>query len=200
MADSNRFETVPDDRDALACLSLQQLWQLFPIKLVPPDPAWAENYQEMVDYLQKGLQGFRVERISHVGSTAVPGLWAKPIVDILVELSAGEDMAAATQRLQDLGFTCMAQRAGRASFNWGYTLKGFASKVYHLHLRFAGDNDELYFRDYLAQHAHVAQEYAALKLSLWREYEHDRDAYTAAKTDFIQSVVDRAKREYGRRY
>ncbi|WP_026493145.1 GrpB family protein [Butyrivibrio sp. XPD2002] len=58
-------------------------------------------------------------------------------------------------------------------------------RMYLVHLRYAGDNDELYFRDYLNEHPAVAKEYETLKLRLWKQYEHDRDAYTDAKTDFI---------------
>ncbi len=71
----------------------------------------------------------------------------------------------------------------RASFNKGYTLDGFAEKVFHLHLRYSEDNDELYFRDYLIENPDIAKEYEKLKLGLWKKYEHDRDAYTEAKTD-----------------
>lgn len=88
----------------------------------------------------------------------------------------------------------------RISFNSGYTPDGFAEKVFHLHLRYAGDNDELYFRDYLREHPKIAKEYEALKLSLWKQFEHDRDAYTDAKTEFIRKWTDLAKTDYAGRY
>ena len=84
--------------------------------------------------------------------------------------------------------------------NKGYTRDGFAEKVYHVHLRYAGDNDELCFRDYLTEHPDVAGEYEALKLGLWKKYEHNRDAYTDAKTDFIRRWTQEARKEYGNRY
>ena len=77
---------------------------------------------------------------------------------------------------------------------------GFAEKVYHVHLRHAGDNDELYFRDYLNDHPQTAKEYEALKLRLWKRFEHDRDAYTEARTEFIGDVTAKAREEYGERY
>lgn len=116
-----------------------------------------------------------VVRISHIGSTAVDNIWAKPIVDILVEIASDEDMTAATEIIERSGFYKMSESTDRISFNYGYTEKGFAEKVYHLHLRYAGDNDELYFRDYLNEHPDTAKEYEKLKLSLWRRYEHNRD-------------------------
>ncbi len=60
------------------------------------------------------------------------------------------------------------------------------------YVRYAGDNDELYFRDYMNEHPNVAKEYEALKLKLWKKYEHNRDAYTDAKTDFIHHWTQEA--------
>lgn len=79
--------------------------------------------------------------------------------------------------------------------NKGYTPQGFAERVFHIHLRVAGDIDELYFRDYLNAHPEVAKEYERLKLSLWKEYEHDRDGYTAAKSAFVSKYTELAKAE-----
>ena len=72
--------------------------------------------------------------------------------------------------------------------------------IFHLHLRYAGDNDELYFRDYLIEFPDIAREYEKLKLSLWEEYEHNRDAYTNAKTEFVKKYTEKAKSIYGNRY
>ena len=94
----------------------------------------------------------------------------------------------------------MSQTSDRISFNKGYTEKGFAERVFHLHLRYIGDNDELYFRDYLTEHTDVAIEYERMKLELWKKYEFDRDGYTNSKTDFIQKYTEKAKLEYGHRY
>ena len=81
-----------------------------------------------------------------------------------------------------------------------YTLQGFTERVFHLHLRYYGDHDELYFRDYLKDHPAVAKDYEQLKLILWKKYEYNRDAYTEAKTDFIRRYTQKAKKLYKRRY
>jgi GrpB-like predicted nucleotidyltransferase (UPF0157 family) len=94
----------------------------------------------------------------------------------------------------------MSQTENRLSFNKGYTEEGFAERVFHLHLRFAGDNDELYFRDYLMQFPAVAGEYEKLKLSLWKEYEFCRDGYTNAKGEFVKKYTQKAKELYKDRY
>jgi len=118
----------------------------------------------------------------------------------MVELSQSADMRDAAQRLEQNGFIIMSSEAKRISLNKGYTKEGFADRVYHIHLRYAGDNNELYFRDYLNGHPDVAKEYEALKLQLWKQYEHNRDAYTEAKTDFISKWTEEARKEYGERY
>lgn len=142
----------------------------------------------------------RDSKIFHIGSTAVKTIWAKPIIDILVELPKEDTMAEYKDRLFAHGYTCMSQSAKRLSFNKGYTPNGFAQKVFHLHLRYMGDHDELYFRDYLNDHADIARQYEAMKLKLWKKFEHNRDAYTEAKTDFIKRYTDIAKLEYKNRY
>ena len=98
------------------------------------------------------------------------------------------------------GYLCMSQSEDGISFNKGYTENGFADRVFHLHLRHYGDNDELYFRDYLIEHPNVATEYEKLKLKLWKEYEHNRDGYTNAKTEFIKIYTKQARILYENRY
>lgn len=181
-------------------MSLDELWELFPIFLVAPDGRWGGSYAGMEARLKDALDGCRAVRISHIGSTAVDGIWAKDIVDILVEVAADSDMPAAARAVEGCGFIRMSESAGRMSFNRGYTKDGFAGEVFHLHLRRAGDNDELYFRDYLNDHPPIAKEYEALKLRLWRRFGHDRDAYTAAKGGFVGRWTAEAKRLYAGRY
>ena len=75
--------------------------------------------------------------------------------------------------------------------------RGFAERVFHLHLRDFGNHDELYFRDYLNDYPEVAKEYEKLKLSLWKTFEYDRDGYTKMKTDFVKKYTKMAKEKYG---
>ena len=184
----------------LSEMTLEELWQLFPIFLVEPNEDWAQKYHEIEEQLHEVLQGFSVERISHVGSTSINGIWAKDIIDVLIEISKDEDMKAVAGQMESSGFTEMWTDEKHVSFNKGYTKDGFADKVYHVHVRFSGDNDELYFRDYLNEHPEVAKEYEIMKLELWKKYEHDRDAYTEAKSDFIRKWTEEARKVYGDRY
>ena len=181
-------------------MTLEELWELFPISLVAHDDRWKDNFHEIEKTLTELLSEQPVDRISHIGSTAMDGIWAKNIVDVMVEIPQSADMKAMAQILEQNGFIIMSSEANRISLNQGYTENGFADKVYHIHLRYTGDNDELYFRDYLKEHPVVAKEYEALKLRLWKQYEHHRDAYTDAKTDFISKWTAEARKEYGDRY
>ena len=179
---------------------MQELWDLFPIFLVAHDSRWKDNFYEIEKTLTRLLSDQPVVRISHIGSTAVQKIWAKNIVDVMVEISETADMEECARILVQHGFIKMSFEANRISLNKGYTKEGFADKVYHIHLRYAGDNDELYFRDYLNEHPDVAKEYETLKLQLWKQYEHNRDAYTDAKTDFIRKWTTEARMIYDKRY
>ena len=174
-------------------MNLEELWQLFPIILTEHKPEWKEIYLEEEVLLQKALADFKIKSINHIGSTAVNGIKAKPIIDIIVEIAAGESMAAVSPALITAGYRLMSQKQSRMSFNKGYTEQGFSERVFHLHLRFEGDCDELYFRDYLNAHPEAAREYEALKISLCEKYRHNRDAYTEAKTEFVKKYTEMAK-------
>lgn len=182
----------------LSEMTLEELWQLFPIILDEHKECWHKWYYEEEALLHSLIP--QAVRISHVGSTAVCGIWAKPIVDILVELPKEDNMTDVSSLLVVNGYICMSREEDRISLNKGYTEEGFAERVFHLHLRYAGDNDELYFRDYLMGHPDVAAEYEKLKLDLWKKFEHDRDGYTEAKTEFIKLHTAVAKQLHKNRY
>lgn len=184
----------------LSEMSLEELWELFPIVLVAHNDKWNIIYDEIESFLKITLSACPIERISHIGSTAISGIWAKDIVDVLIEVSKDSDIQNIAKVIEKNGFVRMSTGVGRISFNRGYTKNGFADKVFHAHLRFAGDNDELYFRDYLNEHTQIAKEYETMKLRLWKLFEHNRDAYTDAKTEFVRKWTSEAKRVYAGRY
>ena len=175
----------------LSEMTLEELWRLFPIILTEHNDCWEKYYAEEAAKLKKILP--IATRINHIGSTAVKGIWAKPIVDILVEVDDTVDLSKISTTLQDNSWIKMSENNRRISFNKGYTESGFAEKVFHLHLRYVGDNDEIYFREYLIAHPEIAKEYEDLKLELWKKFEHDRDGYTAAKSEFVKKYTALAK-------
>ena len=179
----------------LSEMTLEELWQLFPIILSPHDPEWKNFYKSEAKLLRRHF-GKNVARIRHIGSTAVKGLLAKPTVDILLEVADNADFATIRQLAIECGYTVMAETTVpeyRLDLCKGYTPLGFAKKVFHLHIRALGDWDEPYFCEHLNQHPEKAQEYADLKMKLQTQFKHDRDAYTTAKGEFIRQCVKAAR-------
>lgn len=176
----------------LSEMTLEELWQLFPIFLTEHNPYWKDWYDEEKAMLQSILPS--ETEYHHIGSTAIDGIMAKPIIDIIIAVDSIELLQQAAKLLQECGYTLMAAHAARVSLNKGYTEDGFAEKVFHLHIRLKCDIDEIYFRDYLNTHPDIAKNYERLKLELWKKYEHNRDAYTDAKTDFVRKYTVLAKR------
>lgn len=168
----------------LSEMSLEELWQLFPIILTEHKEEWTFWYEEEKEILTTLLPKYVA--VHHIGSTAIKGIWAKPIVDILIEVPYEKDLLVVKENLVSNGYICMHQEEKRISLNKGYTENGFAEKVFHIHLRIEGDNVEIGFRDLLNSDEELAKQYEKLKLGLWKKYEHDRDGYTNAKTEFIE--------------
>lgn len=189
------FKEMESDKKTLKDMTLEELWQLFPIVLVPHNPQWKYWAREEIALLSALLSGYN-PTINHIGSTAVPDIYAKPIVDILVEVSADIDRLLIKTIMEGGGYICMSESERRVSFNKGYTAEGYAEKVFHIHFHISGDNDEIFFRDYLIAHPEVGKEYERLKLSLLPKYRNNRDGYTEAKTEFVRQVTDLAKHEY----
>ena len=177
--------------------TLQELWTLFPISLAQPNHEWAHWFSEERLALCEILSGIPFDSIEHIGSTAINGILAKNIVDILITFSQGTELERIAKRLTDQAYLVMSSESKRISLNKGYTINGFAERVFHLHLRFEGDDDEVYFRDYLNRHPSVAAEYEQLKVELCASYKNDRDAYTEAKGEFISKWTKVAKRVAG---
>lgn len=172
-------------------MTLKELWELFPIVLTPYDPQWPFWAKEEIRLLSD-LLSYCSPVINHIGSTAIRGIQAKPIIDILVELPDGIGWAHIKDIMETNGYICMSESDSRIGFNKGYTPAGYADKVFHIHFHRAGDNDEIRFRDYLIAHPKAAKEYEALKLSLLPVYKNDRDGYTEAKSEFVRRIMELA--------
>ncbi|WP_216662578.1 GrpB family protein [Adlercreutzia sp. ZJ473] len=167
---------------------------MFPIELAPYQPCWTTWFHQEKERVLSCMPHGVAVRISHIGSTAVEGIWAKPIIDMLLEADLAE-FPRIKKALVAAGYLVMAEGTQRISLNRGYTPHGFAKRVFHLHLRAWRDDDEICFRDYLRAHPDVARAYEQLKLDLWKRYEFDRDGYTEAKTAFVTAHTRKAKEE-----
>src|SRR5262249_15883992 len=144
--------------------------------------------------------------IEHFGSTAVPGLAAKPIVDMLVEVT---DLQAARARIapvleaQGYDYFWRPTRGDDGPPFYAWFIKRDprnGTRTHHIHMVEGHFEhwDRLLFRDYLIEHPQVAREYKDLKLRLAATHTNDRVAYTNAKTAFVVKVTEQAKRFYGK--
>lgn len=177
----------------------KKLSKLFPILLESHNPRWTDYYCTEKEFM-KAVFGDMLLRISHIGSTSVPGLVAKPTIDILLEISKDADLLGITERLKDEGYVINTPKKDIIMFLKGYTPRGFEGQCVHIHVRHLGDWDELYFRDYLIVHPDIAHEYERLKLVLKDQYPHDRDGYTEAKGDFVTKYSVYARKEFPNKY
>lgn len=174
------------------------------IALEPYNPRWPELFREEEAHLRACLPPGLIRRIEHMGSTAVPGLAAKRIADMLIEVT---DLNAARTEIVPILEAQGYDYFWRPTFGdhvppfYAWFIKRdphTGARTHHLHMittapEFAGHWENLLFRDYLIAHPGVAAEYGKLKLQLAETHRHDREAYTAAKGEFIGRVMDKAR-------
>lgn len=161
------------------------------IEIVAYDPAWPTTYEVERQRIAAAL-GELARDIAHIGSTSVPGLAAKPIIDILVSVARLEPVAVYATPLARLGYEYFAVlgNAERLSFGRG------SPHTHHIHIVQQGSAEEwrpLAFRDYLRAHPAVAREYGELKRALAARFALNRRGYVSAKTAFIRAVEAKAQ-------
>ncbi|MCU0607097.1 MAG: GrpB family protein [Candidatus Edwardsbacteria bacterium] len=166
------------------------------IVIVPHDPFWSMRY-DREKILIIGAIGEHVARIEHIGSTAVPGLGAKPIIDITAILHAWNGLETCIAALGRIGY----EHRGEAGIPGRQFFRKFdpdtGRRTCHLHLVAEGNPffiEHVLFRDYLRAHPAVADAYYSLKQTLAERYGDDRDSYTSAKAPFISAVLENAGR------
>ena len=176
------------------------------IAIQPYDSSWPGRFQLERQHLLDCLPNDLIVRIEHFGSTAVPGLSAKPIVDVLVGVtSLSQTKSQIVPVLEGQGYEYFWRPTlGDDKPPWyAWFIKRdpkTGDRTHHLHLveqtpEFEGHWDRLLFRDYLIAHSQTAAEYEKLKLELASQHPNDRVKYTQLKTDFIVRVTELAKRE-----
>ncbi len=161
-----------------------------PIRIVPYDAEWPARFENERTELEAAIGPWIAGGIHHVGSTAVPGLDAKPIIDILVGVEDLESSRACFGPLGELDYLYAPYLSDE--MHW-FCKPHPSRRTHHLHLvphESARFRDELAFRDHLRSHPDTAAEYAALKRNLATRFENDREAYADAKTDFITRVLE----------
>lgn len=194
-------------------LTPEEFQKTFPIVLEDYKPEYASWYEEEKASIRSVMQAKDIVRINHIGSSAIPDIKAKPMVDILLEISEECDLEGMVEALKTIGFgTEVAMRKDNPFeylFAKGMTVNGFEDKVFLLHVRYAGDWSELYFRDYLLEHPDVAKEYSDLKVQILDNIKTGKiermpngqpNGYSMAKLRFVEDISNRAKNEYKGRY
>lgn len=162
-----------------------------PIVIVTAAPGWAGEFRELAHPLRRVL-GEVAFRIDHVGSTSVPGLDAKPVIDIQVSVASLEPLEAYVGPLGRLGYAFQPQNPDltKRAFRWPE-----GQRRTHLYVRRAGSFDEqlnLLFRDFLRTHPEAVREYARTKWELAARFRHDREGYVAAKEPAVWSLLRQA--------
>ena len=160
-----------------------------PIEIVAADPAWPSRFEVERQALAQTLGPWLTGPVEHVGSTAVPGLPAKAVIDIMAGVASLDASRPAIDAAAALGYCHYPYRP--ESEHW-FCKPSAAFRTHHLHLVPFGSEQwrgTIAFRDYLRAHPADAAEYAALKTRLARQYRDDREAYTQAKSAFVSRVT-----------
>lgn len=168
-----------------------------PVVIVHWDPQWPGLFKDEKARIAK-LNGTRAAIIEHIGSTAVPGLGAKPIIDIMIGVDTLCIADECIEPLESIGYKYVPEFEAsipERRFLWKGTE---AKRTHHIHMvEIISDFWErhLLFRDYLCTHPAEAENYYKLKTRLAGTYGADRDGYTDAKTSFIESIAESARME-----
>ncbi|MGR9296580.1 GrpB family protein [Rhizobium leguminosarum] len=161
-----------------------------PVELVPHDPQWPQAFQRIRDRLLTLLP--QALSIDHIGSTSIPGMTAKPLIDIDIVLPDLGHIEGATRVLLVEDYEPRGNRYDDEV--WAFLSRGSvpAERVYLCPSGNGTHRNRLAFRDYLIAHPQAAADYAALKRRLAAEFRMDGDRYTAHKREFVDAIVARA--------
>jgi GrpB-like predicted nucleotidyltransferase (UPF0157 family) len=173
------------------------------VDITPYNPRWPHMFKQEKHHLLNCLPTELIKRIEHFGSTAVPDLAAKPIIDILVEVTSLEETKKRIAPvLEAQGYDYFWRPSWGDDippfYAWFIKRDAHGNRTHHIHMVEQDFEhwDRLLFRDYLIEFPGVAREYEELKYRLVNEFPRDRVAYTRGKTDFILNVTQQAKKYY----
>ncbi|CAH2466187.1 GrpB family protein [Bacillus mycoides] len=162
------------------------------IVVVSYENHWSEKFQMEAERLKSAMP--ETVKIHHIGSTSVPGLAAKPIIDMIMEVESIDRVDHWNERFKELGYIVKGENgiSGRRFFIHGTEEK----RSYHLHVFEKGNPEitrHLSFRDYMMAHCEEAEAYATLKKELAEKYTYDGTMYTEGKNEFVRNVDEKAK-------
>jgi GrpB-like predicted nucleotidyltransferase (UPF0157 family) len=170
-----------------------------PVIIADYNPAWPRLFEAERDRIVAAL-GDKLVAVEHIGSTAAPGLGAKPIIDVMAGVWTLAEANACIRPLEALGYAYFPQHEATMPERRYFDRPGLAheggAQSYHVHMVEVGGEfweRHLLFRDYLRRHPETAREYDALKRRLAAQYGQDREGYTDAKSDFIRRIEAKAR-------
>lgn len=168
------------------------------VKLVPYDKTWAKLFDREKYRLMKHF-GNKLVAVEHIGSTAIPGMLAKPIIDIAAGVKSISDAKNMKIAFQRLGYKHRPKKYGKSDKNQEelYVKGPVSRRTAYVHVSVFGKNyweRDLLFRDYLRRHHQRARQYANIKIKLAGQYAKDRPSYTKLKSEFIRKTIRLAKK------
>ena len=169
------------------------------ISIVPYNPGWPRLFEIEAENLRSRLPESEIKRIEHFGSTAVPGLAAKPVIDILLEVrSLEETKRLIAPLLESDGYEYFWRTDTSPPYAWFIKRDSQGRRTHHIHMVEADSRlwERLYFRDYLREFPDEARRYEELKRHLSEKYPDDRIAYTKGKTEFVVALTKEALQYY----
>jgi GrpB-like predicted nucleotidyltransferase (UPF0157 family) len=163
------------------------------VVVVPHDPRWRGEFETEASRIREAL-GDSVVAIHHIGSTSIPGIHAKPVIDLLVEVDNLDEVDARSSAMEALGYEVKGEFgiAGRRYFRKDNTAGIRTHQVHTFEARSAEAVRHLAFRDYMITHPDDARAYSELKQKLANQFPMDAEAYMDGKDDFIKEIDRRA--------
>jgi GrpB-like predicted nucleotidyltransferase (UPF0157 family) len=163
------------------------------IEVVPYNPKWKDEFSNEAEIIKK-IMGNEITEIHHIGSTSIIGIYAKPIIDILIEVKDIGNVDSYNLQMEDLGYIAKGEYGikGRRFF-----MKGLYNRTHHVHVFQTGNSEiarHLNFRDYMIAHPDEAKRYGDLKKKLAKKFRYNIDGYCAGKDAYIKDIDEKAER------
>lgn len=168
------------------------VWATESIEIADPDSTWLEKGKQEEKQLYELLSPFGIGQVIHIGSTSVPNLPAKPIIDIMADVDSFERITDISALLSSYDWHYVPPHLDNKDWRRFFVKVKNNKRVAHLHLMLKGEQrweKQLLFRDKLRDDPQLVFEYARLKSNLAKEFNLDREAYTEAKTKFVNLVL-----------
>lgn len=172
------------------------------VKLEEYNKSWADEYKKEEKLLKEVLKDHILE-IHHVGSTSIPNMTAKPIIDILITIKAFDEIDEIENLLKPYNYENLGRNRKGVDDRYFFVKGKDDARTHYIHITTPNSKtyfNQLYFKRYLIEHPEYIEKYILLKNNLANLYASDREKYTSNKSGFIENVIELAKKEYDSNY